>query len=51
MNQLPRAVSKHTETCFECGEIIEPGDTMAIYCGRRYCELCVEDYEEEGRPL
>ena len=50
-NKLPRAISKEPTTCTRCGDLIEANEIFAVYYGQPYCECCVEDYEEEGRPL
>lgn len=50
-NELQKYVSKEPKTCAGCDELIEANEIFALYCGRPYCECCVEDYEEEGRPL
>ena len=50
--QLPRTKIKETGIiCPACHEIIPVGEIAAIHNNKPYCECCVEDYEEEGRPL
>jgi len=51
MPSLPRAISDKTCVCPACKEEIPVGEIFAIYDGKGYCECCVEDYEEEGRPI
>jgi len=51
MPSLPRAISDKILVCPACEEEIPAGEILAIYNGKGYCECCVEDYEEEGRPM
>jgi len=51
MTALPRRVSKTDQTCYICDETIEAGEIFVLFNKQPYCECCVEDYEEEGRPL
>ena len=51
MPSLQRAKSDKILVCPACEEEIPIGEIFAIYEGKGYCECCVEDYEEEGRPM
>jgi len=51
LQSLPRAKSEKILVCPACEEEIPAGEIFAIYNGKGYCECCVEDYEEEGRPI
>lgn len=50
-NELPRFKSAVDVKCYKCEESIEAGEIFAMENKHIYCECCVEDYEEEGRPL
>lgn len=51
MPSLQRAISGKIIVCPACKEEIPIGEIFAIYEGKGYCECCLEDYEEEGRPM
>jgi formylmethanofuran dehydrogenase subunit E len=47
-----KAVINNIEVeCTKCEEVIPSGETYWIHNDKPYCDCCVEDAQEEGRPL